>query len=95
MDVSWLAVDHLPNTGVQISVIVFGGLTLLILGGGLFLAGRRHHRPSPPPSPRIRTDLILAQKAQRGFAGDTIGQADSEGGESGPPECQDRRREHG
>ena len=91
MDVIRLAVDHLPNTGVRISVMVFGGLTLLILGGGLFLASRRHHRTPPPPStPRILADLILAQKARKGFGGDTIGQtdekADEKGGESGPPQ---------
>lgn len=83
MDVIRLTVDQLPNTGVQISVMVFGGLTLLILGGGVFLASRRH-RP-PPPTPRALTDLLLAQKARKGFGGDTIGQTEQEGGESGPP----------
>ena len=36
--------DQLPNTGVKLSMLVFGGLTLLILGGGAFLAGRGRRR---------------------------------------------------
>lgn len=38
------AAEQLPQAGVKLSMMVFGGLTLLILGGGLFLAGRRRER---------------------------------------------------
>ena len=84
-------VDHLPITGVQITVMIFGGLSLLILGGGLFLAGRRHHKNNPGSDPsgtttsRILTDLILSQQARQGFDRGAIGQALGEGGESKPP----------
>jgi len=90
------ALDQLPTTGVQITVMIFGGLSLLILGGGLFLAGRRHH-PTPPsdlsdpsdPSKtttsRILTDLILSQQARQGFDRGAIGQPPKEGGEFEPP----------
>lgn len=33
--------NFLPNTGVKISMLAFGGLTLLILGAGVFLASRK------------------------------------------------------
>lgn len=85
------ALDHLPTTGVQISVMIFGGLALLILGGGLFLAARRqHHRPpefapSETTTSRILTDLILSQQARKGFDRGAIGQPPKEGGESRPP----------
>lgn len=35
---------QLPHAGVKLSMIVFGGLSLLILGGGLFMTGRRRER---------------------------------------------------
>lgn len=85
---TWMDVDRLPDTGVQISVMVFGGLTLLIFGGGLFLAGRRHRRnPPPPPTSRVLTDLIFAQRAREGFGARPIGQPkEEEGGGSAPPD---------
>jgi hypothetical protein len=84
VDVVWDAADHLPDAAVQISVVVFGALTLLFLCGGVFLARRRHHR-TPPSPPSFLADMILAERIQRGFDGDPIGQAVEEGGESGPP----------
>jgi len=90
------ALDQLPTTGVQITVMIFGGLSLLILGGGLFLAGRRHH-PTPlsdlsdlsdlskTTTSRILTDLILSQQARQGFDRGAIGQPPKEGGEFEPP----------
>jgi LPXTG-motif cell wall-anchored protein len=90
--VLWDAVDKLPATGVEISVLVFGGLTLLIFGLGLFLTSRRyrrhrrHLRPSPTARPPVLTGLILAEKTRKGFDGGATGQTGVEGGESGPPE---------
>lgn len=40
-DLLVLVGDQLPNTGVKLSMWIFGGLTLLILGGAALLAGRR------------------------------------------------------
>ena len=80
----WYAADHLPDGAVQISVIVFGALALLFLGGGVFLARRRQHR-TPPDSSSLFTDLILAERTHRGFDGEPIGQPDVEGGEPKPP----------
>jgi len=84
------AVDHLPTTGVQISVIIFGGLSLLILGGGLFLAARRRHGtpmsdPTETTTSRVLTELILSQRARKGFDRGAIGQPPGEGGEIEPP----------
>ncbi len=87
------ALDQLPATGVHITIMIFGGLSLLILGGGLFLAGRHRHPtsmsdqfdPSETTTSRIVTDLILSQQGRRGFDRGAIGQASGEGGESEPP----------
>lgn len=73
---SEVAFDVLPVTGVKISMVVFGGLTLLILGTGAFLASHRK-RPKVPQS--------LFPLPPGGFKSGPAGQAFEEDGETGRP----------
>jgi LPXTG-motif cell wall-anchored protein len=72
-----LVADELPKTGVKISMIAFGGLTLLILGGGLFLASRRRRHAANRTYP--------ASLPRAGFKQGPAGHALGEGGETSRP----------
>jgi hypothetical protein len=66
----------LPVTGVKISMVVFGALTLLILGTAAFLASRPKH-------PKVPQNLFPLP--QGGFKSGPAGQTFEEGGDTGRP----------